>query len=578
MTRAALYARVSGDDRGKTGGANLTDQLSLCRKHAEEHGYEIVEELAEDDRGASGATFDLPQLSRALELARVGQIDVLIVRELDRLSRDLAKQLIVEQELKRAGVTIEYVLYDFPDSAEGRLNKNLRAMLAEYEREKIKQRMQRGMLRKIRNGETINHGHPPFGYENVEVDGRAQLAINEEEARTVRLIFELYTVGDGERGPMSIRAIAKYLSELQLPTYSDLRRKGDCTTKTVSKRGHWGISSVGSILKNDAYTGTWRYGRRNWDEEEQIEVDVPTIIDEATWETAQQRREKNKRRSKRNRKHDYLMAGRLVCGACGRNLIGNPSYGYHKGKRYGPVLYYKCQADARFYPCDQTESFRAEYIDAGAWEWVRSFLINPKRLEQSLRDFKEQKDALAQPLRDRMTLTDELIQEKQSRLDRLLGLYLDGTFEREELSEHKSRYERERDALLERRAQIEAQLHQQEFDEARLQSIVKYARRVALGVQEADQDFERRRQVIEELDVTGEARIVDGEKQVWLHCALGDQVLVVSNSVASIATAVASATRSTTSTTRSWSRSTPSSCCATSCRASASRGRSGWAR
>jgi site-specific DNA recombinase len=172
MTRAVLYARVSGDDRGKTGGANLQDQLRLCNQHAEERGYAVVAELAEDDRGASGASFDLPQLSKALEMARAGSFDVLIVRELDRLSRDLAKQLIVEQELKRAGVSIEYVLYDFPDTPEGRLNKNLRAMLAEYEREKIKQRMGRGKMRKIHNGETINSGRPPFGYRNVEIDGR----------------------------------------------------------------------------------------------------------------------------------------------------------------------------------------------------------------------------------------------------------------------------------------------------------------------------------------------------------------------------------------------------------------------
>ncbi len=164
IKRAALYARVSGNDMAKTGGENLTDQLRNCREYAEGRGYTVIGELAEDDRGASGASFDLPQLSKALELARTGQYDVLVVRELDRLSRDLAKQLIVEQELGRAGVTIEYVLYDSSDTPEGRLNKNLRAMLAEYEREKIKQRMVRGRYRRARQGKPILHGRVPFGY------------------------------------------------------------------------------------------------------------------------------------------------------------------------------------------------------------------------------------------------------------------------------------------------------------------------------------------------------------------------------------------------------------------------------
>lgn len=142
--RAVLYGRVSGDDKAKTGGENLRAQIDLCREYATKEGYTVVAELAEDDQGASGATFDLPQLSKAMDMARNGEYDVLIACELDRLSRDLAKQLIVEQELKRSGVTIEYALYDFPDTPEGRLNKNLRAMLAEYEREKIAQRMTRG--------------------------------------------------------------------------------------------------------------------------------------------------------------------------------------------------------------------------------------------------------------------------------------------------------------------------------------------------------------------------------------------------------------------------------------------------
>ena len=62
--------------------------------------------------------------------------DVLVVREIDRLSRNLAKQLIVE-EMKRDVVQIEYVLGEFPDTPEGNFMKQVRASVAEYEREKI---------------------------------------------------------------------------------------------------------------------------------------------------------------------------------------------------------------------------------------------------------------------------------------------------------------------------------------------------------------------------------------------------------------------------------------------------------
>ncbi len=141
ITRAVLYARVSGDDPKKDG-RNLQSQLDMGREYAQDKNYRIIAELAEDDRGASGAEIDLPQLNRAREMASRGEFDVLVVREIDRLSRNLAKQLIIEEELRRAGVSIEYVLANYEDTSEGRLSKHIRATIAEYEREKIRERLE----------------------------------------------------------------------------------------------------------------------------------------------------------------------------------------------------------------------------------------------------------------------------------------------------------------------------------------------------------------------------------------------------------------------------------------------------
>ena len=161
--RAVLYARVSGDDRGRDG-RNLAGQLEMCREYALRQNWRIIAELAEDDRGASGASFELPQLNRVREMATDGKFDILVVREIDRLSRNLAKQLIVEEELRRTGVQIEYALAEYPDSPEGRLNKHIRATIAEYEREKINERMTRGRRQKARDGNVVMHGHTPYGF------------------------------------------------------------------------------------------------------------------------------------------------------------------------------------------------------------------------------------------------------------------------------------------------------------------------------------------------------------------------------------------------------------------------------
>jgi len=111
--------------------------------------WQIVEELAEDDRGAEGASFDLPQLKRILEMAKARLVDVVVVREIDRFSRSLAKQLIIEEELKRRGVRIEYTMAEYPDTPEGSLMKNIKASIAEYERLKISERVVRGRRLKV---------------------------------------------------------------------------------------------------------------------------------------------------------------------------------------------------------------------------------------------------------------------------------------------------------------------------------------------------------------------------------------------------------------------------------------------
>jgi site-specific DNA recombinase len=310
--RAITYARVSSNDKLRTGGENLADQTRLCREYALRQGYEVITELAEDDRGASGATFDLPELSKALEMAREGLFDVFVVRELDRLARDIAKQYIVEQEFKVAGVTIEYALYDFPETPEGQLQKCIYAAFAEFERAKIKERMSRGRRRKVQAGNVIMHGKQLYGYRIIEDSGKKQLEIDENEAEIVRLIFSEYTQGKG------LKAIAAQLTQMGVMTRRDIeaQQNGAPTPETLKRRGRgeWCIATVYDMICNETYAGVWRYGK------EQIVVNVPAIIDRGLWKAAQEQRGINKETSPRNTKHDYLLRCRLTCGSCGKSM------------------------------------------------------------------------------------------------------------------------------------------------------------------------------------------------------------------------------------------------------------------
>jgi site-specific DNA recombinase len=191
--RAVLYARVSSDDT-RNDGRNLDSQLEMCRDFADQQGWEIVAKLAEDDRGASGASLDLPQLNAILDMAANGEIDVVVAREIDRFSRRLAKQLIIEEQLRRRGVQIAYVLGRYDDTPEGNLLKHVRAVIAEYERLKTAERTMRARRRLVKSGNVMVHCElAPYGYRLSE--DRTSFLVYEPEAQIGRSVFKMYTWG-----------------------------------------------------------------------------------------------------------------------------------------------------------------------------------------------------------------------------------------------------------------------------------------------------------------------------------------------------------------------------------------------
>jgi len=484
LERAILYARVSGDDRGREG-RNLAGQLDMCREYALSQGWRVVDELAEDERGASSASLDLPQLNNALEMARQGVFDILVVRELDRLARGLAKQLIVEQEFKRAGVQIEYVLGEYADTPEGSLMKNVRAVVAEYERLKINERMVRGRRQKVKSGSVLANGHAPYGYKLVKDGDKTLLEVDEEKAAVVRMFFDWY-VNEG----LTMRAISDRLSELGAPLPSGISKN------TMG----WLASTVGKMLKNETYAGVWYFGKykkrgghRANPREHWIPVDVPAIVSRDTWQAAQERLVENKMNARRNKKHDYLMSGRVTCGQCGCKCCGSSN---------GKYLYYICNSysnrETRPRDCD-LKHIRAEWVDRGVWNWVEELLTHPEVLEAGFAEYQARQDEEEVPLRERLKVIDDLLAENQAQLDRLLDLYLAGDFPKDLLVDRKTRLEETIAALDKERAGLEARLNGNRLTKEQIQTIKEFAAEVSADLEAAD--FATKRKVIELLDI-----------------------------------------------------------------------------
>lgn len=297
--RTAIYLRVSTDDQIDKYG--LPSQLRACRDYAKAHGFEVVAEIS--DEGVSGVILNRPGLDRVRQMVRDGQIDVVLMLDADRLSRELAHLLILKPEIEKRA-KLEFVVSKFEDSPSGRMFFGIRGVISQYERELTRERTQRGRVERARDGLIVG-GRVAYGY-----DYRDGVLIPNERADTVRQIFQWMDEGG------SIRGIARRLRESGTPTWGGR---------------NWGHSSVQRILDNETYCGLAHYGTHRREgtrlvvrkDESRIALDVPAIISRDQWErvNARDRSKAVGRPSDR-----YLLRGLLYC-SCGRRMNGDQGHG-----------------------------------------------------------------------------------------------------------------------------------------------------------------------------------------------------------------------------------------------------------
>ncbi|MBE7469622.1 MAG: hypothetical protein DPW09_17795 [Anaerolineae bacterium] len=515
LERAVIYARISGDD-SKQEGRNLQGQLEMGRKHIIKKGYELIAELPEDERKfTSGADMDLPQLKKVLEMAHNREFDVLIVREPDRLSRDLTKWIILQEELRRNGVRIEFSLIEYADTDEGELLKNFSAVLADFERKKIIQRTIRGRQQKVKAGNVLMAGRPPYGYSLGKHEGKTTLEIVESEAVIVRLVFNWYLEG------ASLGKIAQRLSDMHVKTPNETGRR----VIRIKKMGftEWGKSTVSKILNNETYVGTWRYGKTS-SKQETIPVTVPAIVTREIFEAVQAKRIQNKKeKSGRKSKFEFLLAKRLTCGCCGYKIVSNGSQSKNK-----TFLYYFCPArnGKDFVRECNLPTFKAALVDKAIWDWLEKLIKDPLARMIGIEEYKADREKITAPLKEQLGVTEGLIEQYNQELSGLLDSLkaLDGRHSsraRTAILNDIEQVEKALDGLESQRSNLTRLLETQTLTEQQVNEIEEYLTEIAKDLDTVKQDFENRRRLIEFLDIWGTLKVENGQYVVYVQCRVG---------------------------------------------------------
>ena len=142
--RVALYSRVSSDQQAKA--ATIESQLSALEDKIAQDNHVLDDELRFVDDGYTGSTLLRPALEQLRDVAYAGAIDILYVHSPDRLARKYAYQVLLIDELKKAGVEVVFLNHAIDKTPEGELLLQMQGMIAEYERAKILERSRRGKV------------------------------------------------------------------------------------------------------------------------------------------------------------------------------------------------------------------------------------------------------------------------------------------------------------------------------------------------------------------------------------------------------------------------------------------------
>ena len=166
----AIYARVSSE---RTAEANTIDsQIGVLRERIAQDGFSLTDAMTFLDEGYSGASLVRPGLERLRDVAAMQGIDRLYVNDPDRLARKYAYQVLIIDELQRAGVDVIFLNRQIGVSPEDDLLLQVQGMIAEYERAKILERSRRGKRHAAHSGDISILTGAPYGYMEFKPGGR----------------------------------------------------------------------------------------------------------------------------------------------------------------------------------------------------------------------------------------------------------------------------------------------------------------------------------------------------------------------------------------------------------------------
>lgn len=372
IKNVAVYCRVSTEEQRKFG-ISVNDQKDSLTKYCKKNNYKIYDYYI--DEGVSAGT-----ISKRKEFVRLlkdlDNIDLIIFTKLDRFSRNVrdANNLLVE--LDAHNCSFKAIDEDDIDTstADGRFIFNLKVNLAEHERNKDSERINRVNKYKYNVAKTVCSGQKIFGYDIVD----KKLVVNQNEAKQLNDLYDVFIRTN------SILEADRWFNE------------------NVCHRSY---NMISKYLKDTKYIGKYK-------KVDGTEIDgfCPPIIDEEKFNKAQLIFKRNIKKYYKRQSGDnfpYIYNGILRCPECGYKLHGN---------RTKNNQYYRCR-QAIYKRCSKITTYSELKID--------------KYMRKNILHHIEKLNINIESVREKEKQNKVNIKAIENKLDKLADLYLNDLINKE---------------------------------------------------------------------------------------------------------------------------------------------------
>ena len=281
--RVALYVRVSTEEQA-INGLSIDTQIATLDAWAEDHNHSIVDHYVDAGISARKPASKRPELQRLLKDIEAGRVDLVAFTKLDRWFRNIAWYYKVQEILEQHNVAWTATNEDYEtQTASGRLKVNIMLSVGQDEADRDSERIKAVFDQKRLKGEALS-GKVPFGVEIVD-----KKLVPTEDAPKVKAFFNYYLAS--ESIGMAHRAAPEILGK------------------------RYSYATASKMLENKTY------------------LDLG-IIDQATWDAAQDLKKRNSPR-KTTSGRVFLFQGMIRCDECGGVFMAHGN-----GDKYA---YYCCR-------------------------------------------------------------------------------------------------------------------------------------------------------------------------------------------------------------------------------------------